>query len=67
MSPDGKGVILVGIGNEKGETTPNLMQWTKEPNNYWTWSGVVMNQTLNVARTGAMVVPISDKWTSCSN
>ena len=66
-SPDRKGVILVGVGNENGETTPNLMEWNKDPNDDALWYGNIMNQTLNVARKGAMVVPISDEWTSCSN
>ena len=43
------------------------MEWTKDPNDDALWYGNMMNQTLNVARKGAMVVPISDEWTSCSN
>ena len=62
-SPDGKGVILVGVGDEDNQPTTTIIRWYKIGFN---WDYKNMNQTLNVARKGFVVVPVSDKWTSCS-
>ena len=71
-SPDGKGVILVGVGNDNNQPTTTLMEWHEidnpwnEDNHPHIWAVKNMTQTLNVARKGFVVVPVSDKWTSCS-
>ena len=68
-SPDGKGVILIGVGDDNNQPTTTLLEWSatwNEELNDFDWNYINMSQTLNVARKGSVVVPVSDKWTSCS-
>ena len=64
-SPDGKGVILVGVGDDNNQPTTTLVEW--QPNGLSQWIPRTMNQTLKFARKGSIVVPVSDKWTSCNS
>ena len=63
-SPHGKSVTLIGVGDENGETTNNIAEWYQCYKGNWCHK--MLNQTLKVARKGAVVFPIPDELTDCS-